>query len=242
MTEQFQILTCGQATRANVGQTVELRGWIHRRRDHGGLIFLDLRDHNGLTQLVAAPELAEAFSLTESLRNEDVVRVRGTIRVRPEGTVNDRLATGEVELAIAEIEVLARSQTPPFQVTNDDDVDENIRLRYRYLDLRRTRMQHNLRLRHRIVKAFRDFYDKQGFIEVETPLLIKSTPEGARDYLVPSRIHRGEFYALPQSPQLLKQILMIVVYAMKIRVPIVSRNLRNSTSRCRLSGKKKSCK
>jgi aspartyl-tRNA synthetase len=158
---------------------------------------------------VAAPELAEAFSLTESLRNEDVVRVRGTIRVRPEGTVNDRLATGEVELAIAEIEVLARSQTPPFQVTNDDDVDENIRLRYRYLDLRRTRMQHNLRLRHRIVKAFRDFYDKQGFIEVETPLLIKSTPEGARDYLVPSRIHRGEFYALPQSPQLLKQILMI---------------------------------
>jgi aspartyl-tRNA synthetase len=209
MTEQSQFFSCGALRSEHIDARVELAGWVHRRRDHGGLIFIDLRDHEGLSQVTVDPAHPDAFAAAESLRSEDVVHVAGIARGRPAGTVNERLATGSVELAVERVTVLARSQTPPFPIASNEDVDETLRLRYRYLDLRRSRMQHNLRLRHRMIKALRDYFDQNGFIEVETPLLIKSTPEGARDYLVPSRIHRGEFYALPQSPQLLKQILMI---------------------------------
>ncbi len=179
---------------------------MHRRRDHGGLIFIDVRDRDGLTQVVFAPEDAAVFAVAESLRNEDVVRVAGSVRLRPDGTHNAKLATGEVELPASALEILARSLTPPFSVNSDADVDESLRLRYRYLDLRRGRLQHNLTVRHRLVKAMRDYFDAHDFLEIETPNLIKSTPEGARDYLVPSRVHPGTFYALPQSPQILKQI------------------------------------
>ena len=209
MTDHIGRISCGAARSEHIGSHVEIAGWVHRRRDHGGLIFIDIRDHEGLTQIMVDPAQADAFTQAESLRSEDVVRIAGSVQRRPEGTENERLATGAVELAVERVTILSRSQTPPFQVSSDDDVDEALRLRYRYLDLRRPRMQRNLRTRHRIVKSLRDYFDQHGFIEVETPLLIKSTPEGARDYLVPSRIHRGEFYALPQSPQLLKQILMI---------------------------------
>jgi aspartyl-tRNA synthetase len=173
------------------------------------LIFIDVRDHDGITQAVFDPALGEVFALGESLRNEDVIRVGGIVRRRPGGTENSRLATGDVEIGVATVTVLARAQTPPFQIASDEDVDESLRLRYRYLDLRRTRMQENLRVRHRLVKALRDYFDELDFLEIETPCLIKTTPEGARDYLVPSRIHPGTFYALPQSPQILKQCLMI---------------------------------
>jgi aspartyl-tRNA synthetase len=200
--------SCGALRTSDEGALVELDGWVNRRRDHGGLIFVDLRDHTGITQIVFDPQHA-SFAQAEHLRNEDVLRVRGTVRRRPAGTENARLPTGEVEVAIGELEILSRSQVPPFQVNSDDPVDENLRLEYRYLDLRRPRMQRNLRMRHRIIKAMRDFFDSRDFLEIETPMMIKSTPEGARDYLVPSRLYPGHFYALPQSPQLLKQILMI---------------------------------
>ncbi len=200
--------SCGALRATDAGQNVELCGWVHRRRDHGGLIFIDLRDRDGLTQIVVDPEQS-VFTDAEHLRHEDVLRVRGLVRKRPAGTENLRLATGEIEVGIAELDILNRSEVPPFQVNTDDDVDENLRLEYRYLDLRRPRMQANIAMRHRIVKALRDFFDERDFLEIETPMLIKSTPEGARDYLVPSRLHHGAFYALPQSPQLLKQILMI---------------------------------
>ncbi len=200
--------SCGALRAADDGRRVELNGWINRRRDHGGLIFADLRDASGLTQIVFDPARA-SFREAEHLRHEDVVRVAGNVRRRPAGTENPRLGTGDVEVAVDELEILNRSQVPPFQVNADDAVDENLRLEYRYLDLRRTRMQENLRVRHRIVKTMRDFFDARGFVEIETPMLIKSTPEGARDYLVPSRVHGGTFYALPQSPQMLKQILMV---------------------------------
>jgi aspartyl-tRNA synthetase len=205
----FARVSCGALTGHDVGKHVELSGWVHRRRDHGGLIFIDLRDSEGLTQVTFDPTDAATFHLAESLRSEYVVRVSGNVRRRPDGTENAKLTTGEIEVPATSLEVLARSETPPFVVSSDDDVDENVRLRYRYLDLRRPRMQRNLRLRHRIVKTMRDYFDAHDFIEVETPVLIKSTPEGARDYLVPSRVHPGTFYALPQSPQILKQILMI---------------------------------
>ena len=201
--------SCGALCAADVGAEVELNGWIHRRRDHGGLIFLDLRDRDGLTQLVVDPAEAGAFAQAEALRNEYVVRVTGTVRHRPAGTENAKLATGEVEVAVSGVVLLARAEVPPFPVNSDEDVDESLRLEYRYLDLRRAKMQRNLTIRHKIVKAMRDFFDERDFLEIETPCLIKSTPEGARDYLVPSRVHRHEFYALPQSPQILKQILMI---------------------------------
>ena len=201
--------SCGALRAADVGAEVELNGWIHRRRDHGGLIFLDLRDRDGLTQLVVDPAEAGAFAQAEALRNEYVVRVTGTVRHRPAGTENAKVATGEVEVAVSGVVLLARAEVPPFPVNSDEDVDESLRLEYRYLDLRRAKMQRNLTIRHKIVKAMRDFFDERDFLEIETPCLIKSTPEGARDYLVPSRVHRHEFYALPQSPQILKQILMI---------------------------------
>jgi aspartyl-tRNA synthetase len=196
---------------------VELCGWINRRRDHGGLIFVDLRDHEGVTQIVFDPG-HPSFVEAEHLRNEDVLRVRGTVRTRPAGTENPRLATGGVEVAIDELEILNRSLVPPFQVNADEAVDENLRLEYRYLDLRRPRMQENIRLRHRIIKAMRDFCDGRGFVEIETPMLIKSTPEGARDYLVPSRLYPGSFYALPQSPQMLKQISMIAGFGRYMQI------------------------
>ena len=205
----FARVTCGALRAADVGRDVELNGWVHRRRDHGGLIFIDLRDRDGLTQITFDPADAATFAVAESLRSEFVVRVRGRVRARPAGTENVKLATGAIEVPVTTLDVLAKSETPPFVVSSDDDVDENVRLRYRYLDLRRSRMQRNLTVRHRIIKAFRDYFDAQEFIEVETPILIKSTPEGARDFLVPSRVHPGSFYALPQSPQILKQILMI---------------------------------
>jgi aspartyl-tRNA synthetase len=201
-------VSCGALRSGDEGSTVELNGWVNRRRDHGGLIFVDLRDHEGVTQIVFDPQHA-SFAQAEHLRNEDVVRLSGSVRRRPEGTENARLPTGEVEVMIGELEILNRSQVPPFQVNSDDPVDENLRLEYRYLDLRRPRMQRNIRTRHRIIKAMRDFFDARDFLEIETPMMIKSTPEGARDYLVPSRLYPGHFYALPQSPQLLKQILMI---------------------------------
>ena len=200
--------TCGALRITDSGTNVELDGWIHRRRDHGGLIFVDLRDRDGITQIVFDPQYP-AFADAEHLRSEDVVRVCGRVRNRPSGTENAKLATGEIELAAEQLEILNRSLVPPFQVNVDENADENLRLEYRYLDLRRPRMQRNMTVRHRIIKAIRDFFDERDFLEIETPLLIKGTPEGARDYLVPSRLHPGSFYALPQSPQLLKQILMI---------------------------------
>ena len=204
-----QRIACGAATAALAGTVVELDGWVHRRRDHGGLIFIDVRDRDGITQVTFDPSNGETFATAETLRSEDVVRVRGVVQRRPAGTENARLATGEVEVPADTLEILNRSETPPFVIASDEEPAEDVRLRYRYLDLRRPRMQRNLTMRHRIVKAVRDYFDEHGFLEVETPNLIKSTPEGARDYLVPSRVHRGTFYALPQSPQILKQLLMI---------------------------------
>jgi aspartyl-tRNA synthetase len=201
-------VSCGALRAADESADVELCGWVNRRRDHGGLIFVDLRDTDGITQIVFDPQ-HPSFAQAEHLRNEDVLRAEGFVRRRPAGTENPRLATGEVEVAIGALEILNRSQVPPFQVNSEEPVDENLRLEYRYLDLRRPRMQRNIRTRHQIVKAMRDFFDSHGFLEIETPMMIKSTPEGARDYLVPSRLYPGHFYALPQSPQLLKQILMI---------------------------------
>ncbi len=201
-------VSCGALRASHAGSTVELCGWVNRRRDHGGLIFVDLRDRDGISQIVFDPQ-HPSFKDAEHLRPEDVLRIVGSVRKRPEGTENSQLATGEVEVGVEELEILNRSQVPPFQINIDTDVDENLRLEYRYLDLRRPRMQRNMRMRHKIVKAVRDFFDDREFIEIETPMLMKSTPEGARDYLVPSRLFPGQFYALPQSPQLLKQITMI---------------------------------
>jgi aspartyl-tRNA synthetase len=201
--------SCGALRASDAGSAVELNGWVHRRRDHGGLIFIDVRDRDGITQIVFDPQDAGTFKTAEFLRSEDVVRVRGEVRKRPAGTDNAKLPTGEIEVATRELSIWSRAQTPPFPITSDERVDENLTLKYRYLDLRRPRMQRNLTVRHKIVKAIRDFFDARDFLEIETPMLIKSTPEGARDYLVPSRLYHGQFYALPQSPQMLKQILMI---------------------------------
>jgi aspartyl-tRNA synthetase len=209
MDSTFTRVSCGGLTAADAGKSVELSGWVHRRRDHGGLIFIDVRDRDGITQVIFDPSKGETFALAETLRSEDVVRVRGTVRLRPAGTENAKLSTGAIEVPADELEILNRSETPPFVVAAEEEPAEDIRLRYRYLDLRRPRMQRNLTMRHVITKAIRDWFDEHGFLEIETPNLIKSTPEGARDFLVPSRVHRGSFYALPQSPQLLKQLLMI---------------------------------
>ena len=199
---------CGQVTEALTGQTVNVCGWVHRRRDHGGVIFIDLRDREGLLQVVFDPDAAEVFAQAERLRSEYVVRITGKVRARPAGTENANLRTGRIEVLGQQIELLNKSETPPFQL-DDDSVGEEARLKYRYIDLRRPLMQQNLRLRHDVIRRIRNYMDAQGFIDVETPILTRATPEGARDYLVPSRTHPGHFFALPQSPQLFKQLLMV---------------------------------
>jgi len=199
---------CGLVTEADLGQTVSLCGWVHRRRDHGGVIFIDLRDREGLVQVVCDPDRADVFKAAEHVRNEFCLRVTGIVRSRPEGTVNTNLKSGQIEVLCQQLEVLNPSVTPPFQL-DDDNLSETTRLTHRVLDLRRPQMQNNLRLRYKVAMEVRKYLDENGFIDIETPMLTKSTPEGARDYLVPSRVNAGEFFALPQSPQLFKQLLMI---------------------------------
>ncbi len=199
---------CGSVNRTHLDQTITLCGWAHRRRDHGGVIFIDLRDREGIVQVVCDPDRADTFKIAEEVRSEFVLKITGRVRSRPEGTVNPNLPTGEIEVLALEMEVLNASATPPFQL-DDENLSENVRLTHRYLDLRRPAMQNNMRLRYRVAKTLRDYLDVNGFMEIETPMLTRSTPEGARDYLVPSRVHAGMFYALPQSPQLFKQLLMV---------------------------------
>ena len=199
---------CGAVTARHLGLTVSLCGWVHRRRDHGGVIFIDLRDREGIVQIVCDPDRGTMFETAESIRNEYCVRVSGLVRARPEGTVNINVASGEIEVLCHEIEVLNPSVTPPFQL-DDDNLSETTRLTHRVLDLRRPQMQKNLMLRYRVTVEVRNYLDDMGFVDIETPMLTKSTPEGARDYLVPSRVHPGQFFALPQSPQLFKQLLMV---------------------------------
>ncbi len=207
---RYRTTWAGDLRATDVDSEQRVAGWVHRRRDHGGLIFIDLRDRTGLLQLVFRPEEApEAHAAAHGLRAEDVLTAKGRVVRREEGTVNPQLPTGEIELAVDEIELLADAETPPFEVDSDKAVDETLRLRYRYLDLRRDRMRDNLELRHEVVGAMRRYLNEQDFLEIETPFLTRSTPEGARDFLVPSRLQAGSFYALPQSPQLFKQLLMV---------------------------------
>ncbi|MFZ5594329.1 MAG: aspartate--tRNA ligase [Pseudomonadota bacterium] len=200
---------CGQLNESLVGQEVELCGWAHRRRDHGGVIFVDLRDREGLVQVVFDPAIADTFATAERVRGEYVLRVKGHVRRRPAGTENPHLATGQVEIVGEALEILNRAEPSPFSVADEVEINEETRLRYRYIDLRRPQMQHRLRMRAHVTRTLRRFLDERGFLDIETPYLTKSTPEGARDYLVPSRTHPGEFFALPQSPQLFKQLLMM---------------------------------
>ncbi|MDK9715257.1 MAG: aspartate--tRNA ligase [Sulfuritalea sp.] len=202
---------CGEVNASHVDQIVTLCGWNHRRRDHGGVIFIDLRDREGLAQVVCDPDRPEMFKVAEDVRNEYVLKVTGKVRRRPAGTENSNLASGEIEILCHELEVLNAAVTPPFQL-DEENLSENVRLTHRVIDLRRPQMQKNLMLRYKVAMAFRRFLDEKGFIDIETPMLTKSTPEGARDYLVPSRVHPGQFFALPQSPQLFKQLLMVAGY------------------------------
>lgn len=201
---------CGEITEKAVGEKVVLKGWVQKRRDLGGLIFIDLRDRTGIVQVVFSPEVSkEALNVAEKVRNEYVLSVEGTVVARDEGTINPNIPTGKIEIQAERVTIINEAKTPPFTIADQTDVAEEVRLKYRYLDLRRPVMFRTLQLRHRVTKAIRDFLDGEGFLEVETPILTKSTPEGARDYLVPSRVHPGEFYALPQSPQIFKQLLMV---------------------------------
>lgn len=205
---QMRTQYCGQVTEQLLGQSVTLSGWAHRRRDHGGVIFIDLRDREGLVQVVCDPDRPEMFKVAEGVRNEFCLQVKGIVRARPEGTTNPNLASGKIEVLCHELTVLNASVTPPFQL-DDDNLSETTRLTHRVLDLRRPQMQYNLRLRYKVAMEVRKYLDDKGFIDIETPMLTKSTPEGARDYLVPSRVNAGQFFALPQSPQLFKQMLMV---------------------------------
>lgn len=209
----YRIHTCGELRPEHAGQETLLAGWVHRRRDHGPLIFIDLRDRYGITQVVFdAATAPEAHAVASEVRSEYVLQVRGLVGRRPEEAINPEIATGAIEVRAISMQIFNPSRTPPLYISKEGGEEESLRLKYRYLDLRRERMQHNLILRHRVIKFMRDFLDREGFLEIETPILIKSTPEGARDYLVPSRLHPGEFYALPQSPQQLKQLLMVAGY------------------------------
>jgi len=200
---------CGVINKQQLGETVALCGWVHRRRDHGGVIFIDLRDREGLVQVVFNPDAAETFAIAESVRSEYVLRIEGTVRDRLEGTINPNMKTGEIEVLVSHVEVLNESETPPFPIESEIEVNEEMRLRYRYIDLRRTEMQQKMRVRRDVTRHLRNFLDDKEFFEIETPILTKATPEGARDYIVPSRTHENAFFALPQSPQLYKQLLMI---------------------------------
>ena len=198
---------CGDIHAETIGQQVSVAGWVHRRRDHGGVIFIDLRDREGLLQIVFDPDTPEIFAQAERIRGEYVLAVKGTVRPRPDGTVNPNLASGEVEVLATELEVLNEAETPPFH--HDEHAHEDVRLRYRYLDLRRDEMAERIKLRHQVTQQLRSFMDENGFLDIETPILTRATPEGARDYIVPSRTNPGQFFALPQSPQLFKQLLMM---------------------------------
>jgi aspartyl-tRNA synthetase len=207
----YRTHTCGELRASHAGQTITLSGWVHRRRDHGGVAFFDLRDRTGLVQITINPDLPkESLDLVTNVRMEWVLQIEGIVQLRPDGMKNPKMETGEIEIIAREVKVLNPAKTLPFMVSGDNDLaDENTRLKYRYLDLRRERMTRNMVLRHKVIKFMRDYLDEQGFIEIETPIMFKATPEGARDYLVPSRIYPGQFYALPQSPQQLKQLLMV---------------------------------
>ncbi len=205
----YSALYCGQVNEDHLGQEIELCGWVHRRRDHGGVIFIDLRDREGLVQVVVDPDTVEAFATAERVRSEFVLKIRGLVRGRPDGTINPDMATGKIEVLGREVTILNQAETPPFPLDDEREVGEDVRLKYRYIDLRRPLMLQRMKLRSQIASTLRRFLDDNGFMEIETPILTKSTPEGARDYLVPSRTHPGEFFALPQSPQLFKQLLMI---------------------------------
>ncbi len=209
----YKTHTCGQLRAEDQDKEVTLAGWVHRRRDHGGVIFVDLRDRWGLTQVVFNPEVnPAAHALGDKLRIEYVIKVTGVVQSRPEGQNNPNMDTGDIEVMVSDLDIINPAKTPPFYINEDTAVDEKLRLKYRYLDLRRQRMQNNMLLRHQVAQHIRRYLDQQGFLEIETPILFKSTPEGARDYLVPSRVHPGNFYALPQSPQQLKQLLMVAGY------------------------------
>ncbi|MBA2782689.1 MAG: aspartate--tRNA ligase, partial [Rubrobacteraceae bacterium] len=224
----YRTHSAGELRKDNAGEEVRLAGWVHRRRDHGGLIFIDLRDRWGITQVTFHPERAEVFSSAERLRPEWSISVEGEVVRRPEGNENPDLPTGAIEVEATGLEILNPSETPPFEIERDRPVDETLRLKYRYLDLRRERMRDKILLRHRVVKHMRDYLDDRGFVEIETPLLTASTPEGARDYLVPARLYPGQFYALPQSPQQFKQLLMVAGFERYFQI---ARALRDEDQR-----------
>src|SRR5215210_3967053 len=224
----YRTQDAGGLRKENVGERTRLAGWVHRRRDHGGLVFIDLRDRWGITQITFHPDNAEVFSVAESLRPEWSISVEGEVTARPPGNENPDLPTGEIEVQATGLVVLNTSETPPFEIERDRPVDETLRLRYRYLDLRRERMKEKILLRHRVVKLMRDYLDARDFVEIETPLLTASTPEGARDYLVPARLYAGQFYALPQSPQQFKQLLMVAGFERYFQI---ARALRDEDQR-----------
>src|SRR5215212_5734238 len=224
----YRTHTAGELRARNAGERVRLSGWVNRRRDHGGLIFVDLRDRWGVTQVAFHPEAADVFAAAEALRPEWSISVEGEVAKRPEGNENPELATGEIEVSVTALKILNASKTPPFEIDRERPVDELLRLRYRYLDLRRQRMRENIVFRHQIIRHMREYLSARDFVEIETPLLTASTPEGARDYLVPARLYPGQFYALPQSPQQFKQLLMVAGFERYFQI---ARALRDEDQR-----------